>query len=116
MSDLHLQEPQLLLLTALAEAPRHGYGLITEVAAISAGRVRLRTGSLYGALQRLVHDGLIRVEREEIVDGRARKVYALTELGSQLVQEETARLRALVGELERRVSPRSSVRTRSATA
>jgi DNA-binding PadR family transcriptional regulator len=116
MSDLHLQEPQLLLLTALAEAPRHGYGLIAEVAAISGGRVQLRTGSLYGALQRLVHDGLIRVEREEIVEGRARKVYALTEPGIQFVREQTARLRDLVGELERRVSPRSSARTRSTTA
>ncbi|MDH6111559.1 DNA-binding PadR family transcriptional regulator [Kitasatospora sp. MAP12-15] len=116
MSDLPLQEPQLLLLTSLVEAPRHGYGLIAEVAALSGGRVRLRTGSLYGALQRLVHDGLIRVEREEIVDGRARKVYALTEPGAQVVHAETARLRALVGELERRISPPASAKTRSAIA
>jgi DNA-binding PadR family transcriptional regulator len=106
MDDPHLQEPQLLLLTALADAPRHGYALTTEVAALSAGRVRLRTSTLYGVLQRLLHDGLIVVEREEVVDGRARKVYALTDHGAQVVETETARLRALVKELERRAALR----------
>jgi DNA-binding PadR family transcriptional regulator len=104
MSERSIQEPTLLLLTALADEPRHGYGLIGEVDAISRGRVRMRTGTLYGALERLLQQGLIRVEREEIVDGRARKVYALTGEGRSTLAAETERLRAVVAEADRRMA------------
>lgn len=112
MSDRPLQEPTLLLLTALADAPRHGYGLIQEIDAISQGRVRMRTGTLYGALDRLLQQGLIRVEREEVVDGRARKVYALAEAGRATLAAETERLRAVVAEAERRMATRRAPVTR----
>ncbi|MFE2156483.1 PadR family transcriptional regulator [Streptomyces lydicus] len=112
MSDRPLQEPTLLLLTALADEPRHGYGLIQEIDAISQGRVRMRTGTLYGALDRLLQQGLIRVEREEVVDGRARKVYALAEAGRGVLAAETSRLRAVVVEAERRLAARRASATR----
>jgi len=41
------------VLTALADAPRHGYGIAGEVAELSQGRVKLKIGSLYGVLDRL---------------------------------------------------------------
>ena len=41
------------VLTALADEPRHGYGIVGEVAELSQGRVRLKIGSLYGVLHRL---------------------------------------------------------------
>ena len=47
-------DPSLLILTSLADGPRHGYGVIQEVASLSSGRVTLRPGTLYGALDRLV--------------------------------------------------------------
>jgi DNA-binding PadR family transcriptional regulator len=106
MNERPLQEPTLLLLTALADEPRHGYGLIQEIDAISQGRVRMRTGTLYGALDRLAQQGLIRVEREEVVDGRARKVYALAEAGRDVLATETERLRTVVAEAERRLAAR----------
>ncbi|GAA0703262.1 hypothetical protein GCM10010193_67660 [Kitasatospora atroaurantiaca] len=99
-----MQEPTLLLLTALADAPRHGYALIQEVAAISGGRVKLRTGTLYGALDRLLGQGLVRVESEEVVDGRARRTYALTDRGCEVLTAEAERLRAVAAEAERRLS------------
>lgn len=111
MSDRPLQEPTLLLLTALADEPRHGYGLIQEIDAISRGRVRMRTGTLYGALDRLLQQGLIRVEREEVVDGRARKVYALAEPGRSVLAAETERLRTVVAEAERRMAARRATAT-----
>lgn len=118
MNERPLQEPTLLLLTALADEPRHGYGLIQEIDAISQGRVRMRTGTLYGALDRLVQQGLIRVEREEVVDGRARKVYALAEAGRDVLAAETERLRAVVAEAERRLAaPRTlAIRPKGALA
>lgn len=118
MSDRPLQEPTLLLLTALADEPRHGYGLIREIDAISQGRVRMRTGTLYGALDRLLNQGLIQVEREEVVDGRARKVYALAEAGRSALAAEAERLRAVVVEAERRLAARHTpaARTKGALA
>ncbi|MEV4559628.1 PadR family transcriptional regulator [Kitasatospora sp. NPDC049285] len=103
MTERALQEPTLLLLTALADAPRHGYALIQEVDAISGGRVRMRTGTLYGALDRLLQQGLIEVAAEEIVDGRARRSYALTGAGRELLTAEAERLRTVAAEAQRRL-------------
>ncbi|WP_344463669.1 PadR family transcriptional regulator [Kitasatospora kazusensis] len=107
MTERSLQEPTLLLLTALADAPRHGYALIQEIAAISGGRVTMRTGTLYGALDRLLKQGLIRVESEEIVDGRARRTYALADAGRELLASEAERLRAVAAEAQRRLKVRT---------
>ncbi|MFI9325791.1 PadR family transcriptional regulator [Kitasatospora aureofaciens] len=104
MTERSLQEPTLLLLTALADAPRHGYALIQEIAAISDGRVKMRTGTLYGALDRLLGQGLIRVESEEIVDGRARRTYALSDSGREVLSAEAQRLRAVAAEADRRLA------------
>ena len=99
-----MQEPTLLLLTALADAPRHGYALIQEIAEISGGRVKMRTGTLYGALDRLLQQGLITIESEEVVDGRARRTYALAEAGRAALAAEADRLRAVVAEADRRLT------------
>ena len=89
-----MQEATFLILTALAAGSQHGYGIITDVKAISGGRVRLRAGTLYAALDRLRAEELVRVDREEIVDGRLRRYYRLTSQGSALLAVEAARLRA----------------------
>ena len=89
-----MQEATFLILTALADASQHGYGIITEVREISGGRVRLRAGTLYTALDRLRADGLIAVDREEIVESRLRRYYRLTPAGSKRLAAEAARLHA----------------------
>jgi DNA-binding PadR family transcriptional regulator len=89
-----MQEATFLILTALADASQHGYGIITEVREISGGRVQLRAGTLYTALDRLRADGLIGVDREEIVDNRLRRYYRLTPAGSKRLAAEAARLHA----------------------
>lgn len=98
-----MQEPTLLLLTALADAPRHGYALIQEIDAISGGRVKMRTGTLYGALDRLLQQGLIEVSAEEVVDGRARRTYALTDGGRGVLAAEAERLHTVATEARRRL-------------
>ncbi|MFL6142164.1 MAG: PadR family transcriptional regulator [Labedaea sp.] len=89
-----MQEATFLVLTALAAGSRHGYGIICDVAEISDGRVRLRAGTLYSALDRLRLDGLVSVEGEEVVDGRLRRYYRLTAEGSRQLATEAARLRS----------------------
>ncbi|MEU4560567.1 helix-turn-helix transcriptional regulator [Actinoplanes sp. NPDC023936] len=88
-----VREPTFLLLTALAGEPVHGYGLIAEVGRLSEGRISLRPGTLYGALDRLVDAGWVAVEREETVDGRLRRYYRLTETGGEQLAAETERMR-----------------------
>ena len=89
-----MQEATFLILTAMAAGSQHGYGIMTDVARISDGRVRLRAGTLYAALDRLRADELIEVDREEIVDTRLRRYYRLTPSGGQRLATEAARLRA----------------------
>ena len=89
-----MQEATFLILTALAGGSRHGYGIITDVEQISDGRVRLRAGTLYTALERLSQDGLIGVDREEVVDKRLRRYYRLTPTGEERLSEEAGRLRS----------------------
>lgn len=89
-----MQEATFLILTALAAGSQHGYGIISDVATISERRVRLRAGTLYSALDRLRLDGLIDVDREEIVDSRLRRYYRLTPEGSMRLAAEAARFRS----------------------
>ncbi|MBB4916860.1 PadR family transcriptional regulator [Streptosporangium saharense] len=93
MSQRSMQEPTFLILTALAAGPQHGYGVITDVQEISEGRVRLRAGTLYAALDRLQSEGLITTDREEIVEGRVRRYYRLTGEGGTRLATEAERLR-----------------------
>ncbi|HEY1619932.1 MAG TPA: helix-turn-helix transcriptional regulator [Streptosporangiaceae bacterium] len=94
MSVRAMQEATFLILTALADRSQHGYGIITEVSQISDGRVRLRAGTLYTALERLRADDLIEVDREEVVEGRLRRYYRLTPSGGKRLAAEAARLHA----------------------
>ncbi|MCZ7437388.1 PadR family transcriptional regulator [Micromonospora sp. WMMC241] len=93
MSESPLREPTFLILTALTEEPRHGYAVIEDVLRISDGRVRLRAGTLYAVLDRLRSDGLIEVDREEVVQSRLRRYYRLTALGATRLATEVDRLR-----------------------
>jgi DNA-binding PadR family transcriptional regulator len=89
-----MQEATFMILTSLAKGSQHGYGIINDVEEISDGRLRLRPGTLYSGLDRLRVDGLIKVDREEVVEGRLRRYYRLTPEGIKRLSVEAARLRA----------------------
>ncbi len=89
-----MQEATFLILTALAAGSQHGYGIISDVARISEGRVQLRAGTLYAALDRLRLDGWIAIDREEIVDSRLRRYYRLTPDGTSRLATEAARIQS----------------------
>jgi PadR family transcriptional regulator, regulatory protein PadR len=88
------------VLTALANGPRHGYGIVSEVAELSQDRVLLKIGGLYGVLDRLTAEGLIEPDREEAHDGRLRRYYRLTKDGRGALAEE-ADLRAATARVVR---------------
>jgi DNA-binding PadR family transcriptional regulator len=118
MNNNEMREPTFLVLTALADGRRHGYALIEEVAALSAGRFTLRPGSLYATLDRLTDEGLVMVDGEEVISGRLRRYFTLTDLGAQRLAERAEQLTRTSGEARRRLSSRSSLglRSREATA
>jgi PadR family transcriptional regulator PadR len=87
-----MREPTFWILTALAERARHGYGVIQEVARLSEGQVTLLAGTLYAALDRLTAEGHVAVDHDEIVDGRTRRYYRLTDRGAAALAEESERL------------------------
>jgi PadR family transcriptional regulator, regulatory protein PadR len=89
-----LQEPTFFILTALTEQPLHGYGVMQAVQKLSGGRLKLRPGTLYAAMDRLTEDGLLTVDREEAVDGRLRRYYRLTDAGAGLLDAEVSQMRA----------------------
>jgi DNA-binding PadR family transcriptional regulator len=91
-----MSEQAFLVLTALAEEPMHGYAVVQSVDALSDGRVRLRVGTLYGVLDRLVGEGLAEHDREEVHQGRLRRYYRLTDAGVRALSAEVVRLRANV--------------------
>jgi DNA-binding PadR family transcriptional regulator len=103
MSTRALQEPTYLILTSLAAGPQHGYGIMIDVEQISAGRVKLRAGTLYAALDRLSADRLLEVDREEVVETRLRRYYRLTPAGKSRLAAETARIRANAAVAARRL-------------
>jgi PadR family transcriptional regulator PadR len=91
------------VLTALADGPRHGYGIVGEVAELSEGRVKLKIGSLYGVLERLTAEAQIEPDREEIHDGRLRRYYRLTRDGRRALAEEAELRAATVGVVRARL-------------
>ena len=89
-----LSEPVLLILMSLAAEPRHGYALLKDTEALSRGRVRLSTGTLYGALHRLLDDRWI--ERFQQADtSREKQAYRLTAAGRRQLQAELERMKRL---------------------
>jgi PadR family transcriptional regulator, regulatory protein PadR len=99
-----LTEPTFLILTTLAERPRHGYGMIKEVASLSEGKVKLGAGTLYGTLDRLCTEGYVEFDREEIERGRLRRFYKLTNQGVALLRAEVERRAVAVDVARRRLA------------
>jgi DNA-binding PadR family transcriptional regulator len=99
-ANIPLTETTFYILLSLANEPRHGYKIMKDVNELSENRILFSTGTLYGALRRLLQKGWIeRVtgeQSEQLNDERNRKFYALTHLGKQVLNAEVHRLRKLV--------------------
>ena len=80
----------LLILKAVSLGPLHGYGVLLRIQQISQNRLQIQQGSLYPALYRLEHQGLITSEWGESENKRRAKYYRLTTAGRRRLKEETA--------------------------
>src|SRR5438034_11819123 len=87
------------ILLTLADGEAHGYAMMQEVTRRSGGTVRLGPGTLYGAISRLLEDGIIEESEERPdpdMDDTRRRYYRLTKLGGRVLTAETRRLEDLV--------------------
>jgi DNA-binding PadR family transcriptional regulator len=89
-----LTEPVFLILTSLAEQPRHGYALLQDIHHSSNGRVTLSTGTLYGTLRRLLEDDWIERFKQDDTS-REKQAYRLTPTGREQLHVELDRMRWL---------------------
>jgi PadR family transcriptional regulator, regulatory protein PadR len=102
-----LTEPVLLILLGLADNPRHGYALMKEIEALSNGRVRLSTGTLYGALRRLLQDGWI-ARFDQADTSRDKQAYRLTPAGRSQLHRELDRMQQLTEAASARLRTRKA--------
>jgi DNA-binding PadR family transcriptional regulator len=107
-----MREPTYFILAALLDGPLHGYAIIKRVEDLSSARVRLAAGTLYAALDRLTGEDLICVVREEIVNGRTRRYYELTEAGTTAVHAEAERMATAAKVVTRRAGGYRNVAAR----
>lgn len=109
-SPAPLTEATFYILLSLSPAPKHGYAIMKEVKELSDGRIMFSTGTLYGALRRLLEQGwIVRVEdAEPNPTDRERKAYSLTETGQKMVNAEIKRLESLLITAQQRTSEEPS--------
>lgn len=101
-SNLPLTEGTYFILLSLSPRPKHGYAIIKDVRLLSQERITLSTGTLYGAIKRLLEQGWILRIEDPSPNGtrRKRKVYRISNLGQRVLEAEVQRLNSLVAAAE----------------
>jgi len=101
---MEIRRSTYFVLASLLDGPLHGYAIIRRADELSDGHVRLSTGTLFGALDRLVESGLVEAGEEEKVEGRVRRSYTLTQDGHTALAAEAGRMRRAAGVVEARAA------------
>lgn len=83
-----MTETAFYILLSLTE-PRHGYGIVKHVEDITAGRLVLGSGTVYGTLTKMQKDGVITV----FADEQRKTVYEITDAGKELMKVEITRIK-----------------------
>ena len=96
-ADLLQGTLDLLILKAVSLSPLHGYGVLLRIQQISGEELAIQQGSLYPALYRLEHQGVITSEWGESENNRRAKFYSLTPTGRDRLQMETDKWNRMAG-------------------
>ena len=116
MTKPELREPSFWILTALAAGRNHGYALIQATQDLSLGRVSLKVPTLYAALDRLRDKGLVAIDSDDVVDGRLRRYFVLTDAGELRLRDEIVQMEASASQAKARLKIRTAATTKAATA
>ena len=110
-----MREPTFWVLTALTGGRCHGYALMEEARELSGGRFNLKVATLYAALERLGQQGWVALDGDEVVDGRLRRYFRLTDTGAAELEAEVARLEANAHQARTRLQARRALRSLAAS-
>jgi DNA-binding PadR family transcriptional regulator len=101
-----LTEATFFILLSLSPAPKHGYAIMKDVKELSKGRIVFSTGTLYGAIRRLLEQAWIKrvSDPEPNPTDRERKAYTLTEKGRKVLNAEIERLQSLLTTAKQRTA------------
>jgi len=99
-----VREPSYFILVSLMAGRLHGYAITKRARELSDDRLRIAAGTLYGALDRMVEEGLVVVDAEEEVQGKMRRYYRITQQGEQAAFAEVERMRSAVKAVERSIA------------
>ena len=105
---IEMREPTFWVLTVLAGGRHHGYALMREANDLSNGAVNLKVATLYAALERLTEEGLVTPDGDEVVDGRARRYFLLTDDGASRLENEVRRLETNAANARARLHTRAT--------
>lgn len=108
MSEQEMREPTFFVLASLTDGRKHGYGIIKDAEELSDGRIRLRVGTLYTALDRLQSEGLVVSAGDEVVAGRLRRYFELTDAGATALTAESNRQAANAKRASERLKQRAA--------
>jgi DNA-binding PadR family transcriptional regulator len=105
-TEIPLTETTYFILLSLSPEPKHGYAIMKDVQVLSEERIVLSTGTLYGALKRLLDLGwIIRLDDGDPKgNARDRKVYKLSQYGRRVLKDEIARLNKLLSAANQRLA------------
>lgn len=95
-----LTESYFYILLCLSEGPKHGYGIMQQTQEMTRGRVKIGSGTMYGATSNMMKKGWIE-ECMDTSDGERRRSYRLTEEGRSVLRDECERLKELLSNAEK---------------
>jgi PadR family transcriptional regulator PadR len=101
-----MRRPTYFILASLLDGPLHGYGIIKRTLELTDGDLALTAGTLYGALGRMVDEGLVVAGQREVVNGRERRHYEISDAGREAVVLESSRMAAAARIVQERIAQR----------
>jgi PadR family transcriptional regulator PadR len=109
MKSQEMREPTFFILASLADGRKHGYGILKDASELSDGRIELKFGTLYAALARLEVAGLVAAAGDEVVGGRLRRYFELTQAGDQALSAEAERQELNAAKARERLTRRAAL-------
>ena len=91
-----LTESYFYILLCLYNGPNHGYGIMQQTAELSEGHVKIGSGTMYGATNNMMKKNWIRETLSTNPEDKRKRLYELTELGKEVLENEMLRIKHLV--------------------
>ncbi|MFA9464222.1 MAG: PadR family transcriptional regulator [Velocimicrobium sp.] len=96
MKQEPLTESYYYILLCLYQGPSHGYGIMQKTMILSNNRVKIGSGTMYGAVSNMMKKGFIQETKSKKTEDERKRLYELTEMGREVLKGERMRLMELL--------------------